>query len=218
MNNLYQHEVKSNRAAQIRLFCAEHGITTLVHFTLLENLCNILRKGLLSRSLLEKSGEYYLFCDQYRSDGHKDAVCLSISVPNYKMFRSKRKWNKIPSAEWVVLLLDAEVLSNFDCAFCQENAASAPMRCVPLEDKKSLNTLKDMFAEHYIDTKGDMYERVSLAKNRPTHPQAEVFVFDQIPPKYIKAVHFWDLSARRQWQSNNHSAYPQVFSVNQQYF
>jgi hypothetical protein len=78
--------IGSNREAQIQQICDERDIETLVHFTRVENLSSILQNGLLSRKALETSGQQFLFNDPDRIDGHKEAICLSISFPNYKMF------------------------------------------------------------------------------------------------------------------------------------
>jgi hypothetical protein len=127
---------------QIRRICNRHCITTLVHFTRIENLRSILQNGLLNRSLLETRGQQFFCNDSDRVDGHPEAICLSISFPNYRMFYSirkqKEKAEEVKDSQWVVLLLDAKVLWELDCAFCQENASSNAVRHIPLEDRKKL--------------------------------------------------------------------------------
>ena len=113
---------------QLRQICDERGITTLLHFTRIENLSSILQKGLLGRSLLEESGQDFVWNDEQRLDAHKEAVCLSISFPNYRMFYSirekKKETNEANDSQWVILLLDTNILWELDCTFFQENAAS----------------------------------------------------------------------------------------------
>ena len=96
--------------SEIRQICYEHDINTLCHFTRSERLRSILHRGLLSRNFLEKLPPQVRpqFPDQNRDDGYKEAICLSISFPNYKMFFSKT--GRDNQHEWVVLLLDARVL------------------------------------------------------------------------------------------------------------
>ena len=210
-----------NRGSQIRQICTERGITTLVHFTRIEHLQNILQEGLLGRSLLEARGQQFLPNDSKRLDRHKEAICLSISFPNDLLFSKFRyKSSDGNCSEWVVLLLDAKVLWELDCAFCQENAASSKVRYIPLEDRKKTDALKSMFVDVCRDTKGDVYERQSLQipNHYPTHPQAEVLVFDPIPVKYIKEVHFYNETALEQWRYSNTGDYPPRLTVNQQYF
>ena len=128
MSDLNQDEIWNNRAAQIRRFCTEHDITKLLHYTRVENLRSILREGLLSRETLDSRGQQYWYNDQSRVVGYKNAICLSISFPNYKMFYSKREEKKkveeVSDSHWVVLHIDAEVLWELDCALFQKNAAS----------------------------------------------------------------------------------------------
>ena len=213
-----------DHSSQIRQICTERCITTLVHFTRIENLQNILHKGLLDhQSLLKKYGQQFVPNDKRRIDGHKDAICLSISFPNYPLF-SKFSWPEDDSqpdySGWIVLLLDSKVLWELDCAFCQENAASNAVRYIPLEDRKKPDALKGMFVDVCRDTKGNVYQRQSLQMpdDYPTHPQAEVLVFDQIQSDYIKEVHFYDESTLKQWRDDNPWINPERLLHNQQYF
>ena len=213
-----------HRESQIQRICQERGITTLVHFTRIENLLNILHAGLLDhQSLLEKHGQQFDPNDKQRLDGHKEAICLSISFPNYQLF-SKFSWSDNDGqpnySGWVVLLLDTKVLWELDCAFCQENAASNAVRYIPLEERKKPDALKGMFVDVCRDTKGNVYQRQSLQipNDYPTHPQAEVLVFDQIQSNYIQEVHFYDESTLKQWCDNNPWINPERLLHNQQYF
>ena len=185
-----------NRQSRIQQICQRRGITTLVHFTRIENLRNILHEGLLDhQSLLKRPGQQFVPNDRKRRDGHKEAICLSISFPNYQLF-SKFSWSDNESqpgySGWIVLLLDAKVLWELDCAFCQENAASNAVRYISLEERKKPNALKGLFVDVCRDTKGNIYQRQSLQipDDYPTHPQAEVLVFEQIQSDYIKEIHF----------------------------
>ena len=207
-----------NRAFQIQQICTERGITTLLHFTRLENLESILREGLLGRSLLEARGQQFLFNDLDRVDGHKETSCLSISFPNYQMFYSIREQKKniqeAIDSQWIVLLLDVKVLWELDCAFCQRNAAHKTVRSILLEDRKKPEALKGMFGDFY----NIKHQDLSIPENYPTHPQAEVLVFDSIPAQYIKTVHFRNETALEQWRFNYAGTYFQTFSADRQYF
>ena len=218
-----------NRASQIQQFCEDRGITTLCHFTRVENLHSILQQGLLGRNLLETRGQQFLWNDPDRADGRKEAVCLSISFPNYKMFwgsrKEKEKAEGITDSQWIVLLLDAKVLWELDRAFCQTNASSGTV--IPLlsdeqiDKQKIPKALKDMFAEDYCDSKREILisrQNLKIPQHYTTDPQAEVLVFDPISAKYIKEVHFYEETARKQWLSRNRSTYSQAFSSNRDYF
>ena len=213
-----------NLESRIQQICEDRGITTLVHFTRIGYLRNILHEGLLDhQSLLEKQGQQFSPNDKQRIDGHKEAICLSISFPNRQLFQ-KFSWSDNDGqpdySGWVVLVLDAKVLWELDCAFCQENAASNAVRHILIEERKNPEALENMFTEVCRDTKENVYERQSLQipDNYPTHPQAEVLVFDRISSDYIKEVHFYDESPLKQWCDNNPWINPERLLHNQQYF
>ena len=211
-----------NRSSQIQRFCEESGIKTLCHFTRIENLNSILQEGLIGRSHLEERGQKN-FNDPKRWDRHKEAICLSISFPNYSLFNKFSRLDENSPADyskWVVLLLKVNVLWELDCAFQQENASSNTIRHDSLEEKKKPEALEDLFVNSYCDTKGNVYKRVSqeIPSHYPTHPQAEVLVFDQIRIEYIKEVHFFEKSALKQWQASNSGDYSPQFLFNNLYF
>ena len=206
------------RASQIQQICTERGITTLVHFTRVENLQSILQQGLLGRSILEARGQEFLFNDDNRADNNKEAVCLSISFPNYQMFYSIRERERVSegvnSSQWVVLLLNAKLLWELDCAFCQDNAARKTVSDILLEERKKPDALEGMFGDFY----NIRHQDLSIPQNYPTHPQAEVLVFDTIPVQYIKAIHFWDADAQNQWLPSSTRTDYETSCTDQQYF
>lgn len=215
-----------NRASQIQQFCEERGITTLCHFTRVENLQSILQEGLIGRSLLETHGQKFLFNDDDRIDGHKEAVCLSISFPNYKMFwnirKEKEKTKGVKDSQWIVLLLDAKVLWELDCAFCQENAARTAVSATSLKNRKKPKALRGMFGDFYNIRHQDLPIPDPYLRHPrdayPTHPQAEVLVLDPIPMRYIKAIYFWDAAAQKQWLPSSTGTTYETFCTNRQYF
>ncbi len=210
-------EFFDTRASQIQQFCEERGIETLCHFTRIENLQSILQEGLLGRSILHERGQQFWWNDADRADRCPEANCLSISFPNYQMFYSIRegmKSEEVNDSQWVVLLLDAKVLWELDCAFCQRNAASNAVRSIPLNERKKTETLKDLFGDFY----GIKHQDLQIPQNYPTHPQAEVLVFDQIPTEYINAIHFRNATILEQWRSNYIGTFSDKFFVDRKYF
>ena len=201
------------RAQQIRHFCTERGIINLVHFTPIQNLRSILDKGLLGKKGLKKLTPQHqpIYNDDIRFDGHTEAVCLSITFPNYRMFF---KYSQNNQQGWVVLLIDAAILWELECAFCQNNAASKDVRNKPLVDKKKVSEFRKMF-----DDFNQIYRKqLNIPKNYPTNPQAEVLVLKPIAPSYIKEVHFHNKKARQKWLDENLVVYQQKMFVNQQLF
>ena len=213
----------TNHQLKIKQICEERGIITLCHFTRIEHLQDILQEGLLSRSLLETRKPQPKFNDQQRLDERRDAICLSISFPNFQLFNkfSRPTENSPPDySQWTVLLLKTKVLWELDCAFCQENAAAKTVRSILLKERKKPDALKGMFADVYCDTREDIYQRQSLRipNYYPTHPQAEVLVSNRIQTQYIKEIHFYDKTSLEQWRYSNSGTYTPKLVVNQQYF
>ena len=163
----------------------ERKIEWLLHFTQAENLSNILKFGLLPRSVIKNYGIQSSFNDEYRYDNCLNAVCMSIEFPNYKMFYKLRQDN--PDIEWVVLLLDAKILCDFECAFCYTNAGSATMYNIPIEQRMG----KEAFLHLFEDCpNGPTRKELNIGDWYPTNPQAEVLVFDSISVDYILKVYF----------------------------
>lgn len=158
-------------------------ISQLVHFTRLDNLENILRQGIRPREGLDAAGTEYIYNDGLRLDGCLNAVSLSISYPNYKMFYSYRCADH--NVPWVVLRLRPDILWEKDCAFCWENAASAAVTCIPIQNRRE----QAAFLEMFTNKPGYPTRETTLIPScYPTHPQAEVLVFGTIEPAYIMRV------------------------------
>lgn len=204
--------------SEIQQICYERDIQSLCHFTRTERLRSILHRGLLSRKFLEELPKKVrpLFSDQDRKDGYKEAICLSISFPNYRMFFSKT--GRAKQHEWVVLLLDVRILWELDCAFCHQNAIYEPVLRVPLEYRKKLVSLKRMFWDSDENVSGVRYQRQQIPDNFTTHPEAEVLVFGTIATEYINEICFYNQPAFTKWQRENSGNYPQRFCVNDHYF
>lgn len=207
-----------NRVRLIREIVERRGIDTLCHFTLVDNLSSILRLGLLGTSNLLEERVSFTRIDRDRIDGFLQAVCMSISFPNYKLFRSKREsfrdLNGVGLNRWVVLLLEARLLWELECAFCSYNASANTVTRVSIDERKKPEALEAMF--------GDM-KSVSRGKlNFPPHftssPQAEILVFDAVPPSFISEIHFSDDDTLYDWVSTNEEGTGATFRVSDYYF
>ncbi|RIK14797.1 MAG: hypothetical protein DCC51_15410 [Anaerolineae bacterium] len=199
------------RRAEIQAICQRQKITSLVHFTRLENLESILQRGLLSVAIQNKYSIKSIRNDPLRLDQQFGAISLSISFPNFQLFFKFR--NEKPS-DWVVIELDASILWELDCAFCRENAASNAVRQTLLSNRKKANALDELF---------DDYPEVSRADSRvpsffPTHPQAEVLVFKPIPIKYFKTVFFPDENSLKRWNDGRDPSFDCKFEPGPNYF
>jgi len=168
-------------AETIEEFVTERGIKCLLHFTNLTNLASILEHGLLPKGELHLADVEYTCNDTMRLDG-TDAVCASISFPNYKMFWGLRQ--EQPNDEWVILVIYARVLFEARCAFCPTNAASASVTMIPLEERMTLAALQGM----YGDFEGTARSELKLPNHYTTNPQAEVLLLDGVPKDYLAGV------------------------------
>lgn len=166
--------------SQLKSFVEQKRIENLVHFTIARNLPSILKYGLMSRLELEKRGLETVINDLNRYDGHTNAVNLSVSFPNYKMFY--RIKNEHPSELWVMILLEPSIIWEKRCAFTKKNAASKEMAQIPLEQKMTVDAFLSMFENE------NLRRELDLPEHYPTDPQAEVLVFDVIEPRYIKRI------------------------------
>lgn len=178
---------------KIEKIISKRNIDSLMHFTRAENLPSILEHGICPRAALDEGKA--IFNDEYRFDNCEDAVCTSIEFPNYKMFYRLRMDN--PEADWVVLVISADVMIDFNCAFCEMNAGSKPMYSMPLEERMGSSALQTLFKDV-----SDGRRRVDLGipDCLPTNPQAEVLVFATIPTDYITHVVFEDAYTKRKYE------------------
>lgn len=178
---------------KIEKIISERGINSLVHFTRAENLPSIMEYGICPRAELYE--EEAIFNDEYRYDDCENAVCTSIEFPNYKMFYRLRMDN--PEADWAVLLISAEAMVDFNCAFCEMNAGSKPMYSMPLEERMGSSALQTLFRNV---SDGRRRADLGIPDWLPTNPQAEVLVFATIPTDYITHVVFADAYTKKKYE------------------
>lgn len=149
----------------------------------MENVHSIFTDGIVPRATLEKNQTPVAYNDAYRHDGFKNASCLSIGYPNYKMFYRLRQQDT--SIDWVIFSIKSEILWTKDCAFCTDNAASSIITSIPIDQRKGVQAFNSMFLP--IQGKPSRAE-LKLPLNYTTNPQAEVLVFDTIAPNEIIEV------------------------------
>lgn len=173
---------KGKEKSRIERLIAKRDIKYLTHFTRIENLPSILQKGLMPRKQLLLQGIRPEVNDWNRLD-NTDAVCLSVSFPNYKLFYRFRV--KRPETKWAVILLDPIILDRCSCSFACRNAASNEMKDRSPEEAFSIEALYEMFAEI---RNGNIRYQMKLDSYETTDPQAEVLVHEVIEPRYIKKI------------------------------
>jgi len=103
-----------------------------------------------------------------------------------------------PVQRWAVLSLDPAILWESEVAFCAHNAAD---RRISKQDRKTLGSAKT-FGGLFVN--GDVQTTRAdqgLAPYDPTDVQAEVLVFEDIPPSAIIGAVFSDPASLTQSQS-----------------
>lgn len=177
---------------------SQRNIHYLLHFTRLENLQSIVQHGLLPRGACAERGIVPVVNDAYRLD-YTDAVCLSISFPNYKMFFGQREELRKtdPSVQWAVVAVAPRVMWEKSCAFCRENAANANVTNIPLEQRMGDTAFSMMFSDYNDKTR----QVLGIPDTVPTHPQAEVLVFEPIGPEYILGAAFNTAALKDEWNA-----------------
>lgn len=191
---------------------AKRGVSSLVHFTRIENLESILELGFIPRIKLEKLRKSYIKNDEERREKMTNCTCFSVMFPNSYLFRKFREKNI--ENKWVVILVDANILldANFKKFFCYNNAARGDLKEKLQEGK--LTTAWDfeqMFKERdsYCRANGSgMINRNKIPGIRdflPTSEQAEILISGIIPTSYIQEIVFeneYDLNLYKQVVKN----------------
>lgn len=156
------------------------NIKLLWHFTRLENIESIFKKGLIPRNKFTKNSILPIINDNDRHNGYLNATNISISFPNYKLFYHYRCHDQI--SEWALIALKVDLLWEKECIFCIENAANHYIRNETPEQKTGIYGFRRIFAENeYWPSRKDL----NIPPSYPTNPQAEVLVFDEIEPHYL---------------------------------
>jgi len=200
------------RAQSIKNIVRERKITSLFHFTHINNLESIIKYGLLCRRRVEKlpMKSSFVMNDTLRLDGHVETISLSIGFPNYKMFYVYKK----KPEEWIVIGLKPDILWELDCSFFVENAAKRDFQGICLEELKQASSLEKLF----LDYKTIQREDLSIPDWFPTNPQAEVLVNNPIPATYFLRVYFFDDASFSNWLKNHKDGHQNLFAVEPGYF
>ena len=194
-----------SRVEQIRNFCQQRKITDICHFTRIENLQGIFSEGLLPRAELDKRPEHLrpIFPDDLRLDNNRNASCLSISFPNYKMFYLKRLQSR-DHALWAVIVYDYSVLTRLNCVFTLHNAATAGIVKENIQTRNTAENLAELFGDFGAIKRNNL----RIPDNYPTNPQAEVLIYETVPVNYIKEVNFYDQESAELWMQEYENIYP----------
>ena len=182
----------SSEGKKIRGILNKNKVKYLVHFTNIENLSSILEYGILSVEELEKRRIDYINNDFSRYDGKKQCSCFSVEFPNISLYNSFTR--KQSDAQWVVLLVEAEVLiiSEGDKYFCVHNAASSSIRKkVKVNQLQKPEDFENMFFQNieYSKRCGKYVINRTVEKSYlTTSGQAEILIEGEIHKENIKGI------------------------------
>ncbi|WP_390342020.1 DarT ssDNA thymidine ADP-ribosyltransferase family protein [Variovorax boronicumulans] len=161
--------------------CATRSIDRLFHFTPVEHLDSVLRRGLLVPSGCRTQNVGMTPNDAARYDG-QDAICLSIEWPNWQLFW--RFQQQDTSRPWAIIQIQHRVLWEKRVCFNTTNAADNAMSAQSFEDRRGLHKFLELFG----DCSGKTRDELNLHPHWTTNPQAEVLCLDTIEPAYFSAV------------------------------
>ncbi len=178
-------EARLKVQTDIPRFIAARKITSLFHFTSIDNLESIAAHGFLGRESLTQSGITFKASDEIRYEPVVDGICFSLSRPNYYMAA-----RKIVSGHQMILmeLHDLEgLLTHYNFIASPGNFGS------PLLKSKVEN-----WPEEFIGGQGlmnlfknpEVRKKYSLPDFEPTDPQSEVVFLEPVPWSYVKKIYF----------------------------
>ena len=162
--------------------CKYRNVSTLYHFTPIENLESILKHGILSINKLKEKNIQYVYNDSERLENQPDYICFSVEYPNGMLLRN---YMRTRHREYVLLEIDINVLNYKYARCCPVNAATARGGYV-----KSI-------ADFYSLFEGSRHK--DLPNNFPSDEQAEILIKDNVEPIYIKKVVFETLYSKNKF-------------------
>lgn len=174
-----------NSMNELQWFAYNNHIEEFIHFTNERNLFSILNRGVLSRKVLQENNIPFEYNDEKRLDGMIDAVSLSITFPNYRMFYKYRYLKE--KNNWVVITFNSHKILEYNCSFYKTNAACFSSYQYEKEERQNVDYFEEMFSDW--DPNHRRCE-LDLCSNETTNPQAEVMVFDAIPISCINRIVF----------------------------
>ncbi len=165
------------------------GIKYLVHFTDIENLNSILKKGIVPRRLHPEYG-----INAKCGDGNNPPkTSLSVEYPNYLMLYNKKKENR----SWVLLYIDVNVLTDTEINNNEEAfefyKANSAINANNYGESVKVYYLNDMFPDSIKSNRNNklIYRKdLGLEDRFTTDPQAEILANVVIPSRFIKEIAF----------------------------
>lgn len=178
---------------KIREIASNRGINCLFHFTPAPNLASILEHGLISRAQLSTAGLSAYTSIGQRLDGEDNAISVSISAINHRMFAAKRAASG--RDDWIVLILCSSILWTHQCRYYPRNAARSDMRGLRgfLGGPWAFNRLFSNTPSPKGFTGESYRENTGIPEFLTTFSEAEIQVLEPIGAEYIRGAWASDL-------------------------
>lgn len=196
-----------HRAASIKQVVQDRGIKKLYHLTQAANLDSIFEHGILPRNELARRKIDATLNTKLQCRELADTVSVYISGFNYEVLHTleqhkRERGETSPGDTFVLLELDSSVLYELSCSFFPTGAGVGFFR-IEWETSYGAQALESMF-EDGRPSPGGGYSRTKwdLKPWEVSDPNAEVFVFGAISPRYIMRVLFKNeeqIDAYRSW-------------------
>ncbi len=196
-----------HRAASIKQVVQDRGIKKLYHLTQARNLDSIFEHGILPRNELARRKIDAAFNGKLQYRELADTVSVYISGFNYEVLHTLEQYKRergetSPGDTFALLELDSSVLYELSCSFFPTGAGVGLFR-IEWETSYGAQALESMF-EDGRPSPGGGYSRAKwdLKPWEVSDPNAEVFVFGTIPPRYIMRALFKNeeqIDAYRSW-------------------
>lgn len=179
------NEARNSVSAEIPGFLAVREITSMFHFTSVQNLGSIVTNGFLGRESLTSRNITFTPSDHYREEPIVNGICFSLSRPNVYMAA-----RKIQNGQDLVLLeltgLD-KILTHYNFVVSPGNFGSPAL-------KRKIES----WPEDFIGGKGlmnlfegeEVRSKYSIPTFEPTDPQSEIIILDDLPWDFVSRIYF----------------------------
>lgn len=158
-------------------YLKERGISTLIHFTRIENVENIVKYGICPLTECENKSIVPYVTDEQRLDQLREFSSFSVGFPNYKMRYKKEKENNYKFAIIVIYIDAIKNINSENIIYSYCNAASGGCH-----NAKGLAGVKSLFYNQ------ELRNDRKLPDYYTTDPQAEILINGIIDSKYFKYI------------------------------
>lgn len=176
-------EFHSQSLRELPLFLEARKISTLFHFTSLQNLSSIFEHGILGIEDLRSKAIDFKASDHGRQDPILNGICVSLTRPNDYMLS-----NKLTQGHQLALLELSPASSILrDLCFIASpgnfGRRDHKTRILEWPEKYCGGTgLANLFLNR------ELRKRYNLDSSQPTDPQAEIVFLDSIPASFISRI------------------------------